>query len=99
MIRPVSKPRFVAILNDYQVFKGTCERTMQPFGEPVSASHEARLLIADDRSKLPFGASALYAIHQRSENRILQIFDNAKQVIALPSPRPHQARFPLPKAA
>ena len=73
MIRPVSKPRTVQFLNDFQVFKGNCERTMQPFGQPVSAIHEAKLLIRDDRKKLAAGKSPMYAIHQRSENKILQI--------------------------
>jgi hypothetical protein len=100
MIRPVSKPRSVCLLNDYQVLKGNCERTMQPFGAAVSAAHEARLLIEDDRRKLAIGLSALYVIYQRSENRILQIFDNRRQVVAItPRAKRQQARFPLAQAA
>ena len=99
MIRPVSKARTVSVLNDYQVFKGHCERTMKPFGQPVFATYEARMLIEDDRRKSPLGTSALYAIHQRSENRILQIFEEVKKVVTMPNPRCSQARFPLRKAA
>ena len=72
---------------------------MKPFGQPVSATYEARLLIEDDRRKAPLGTSALYAIYQRSENRILQIFEQAKKVVVMPTPRKQDTRFPLPKAA
>jgi hypothetical protein len=72
---------------------------MQPFGQPVSASHEARLLIDDDRRKLPLGVGALYVIYQRSENRILQIFENRRRVIAISPRRNRQGTFPLAKAA
>lgn len=99
MIRPVSKVRSICVVNDFQVFKGQCETTMKPFGEPVMATHEARLLIEDDRRKSPAGSPALYAIHQRSENRILQIFIKAGNVVVLPAPEKAATRFPLPKAA
>jgi hypothetical protein len=92
MIRPTSKPRTVQFLNDFQVFKGNCERTMQPFGQPVSAVHEARLMIRDDQEKLAAGRSPLYAIHQRSENKILQIFETATKAVSVDP-------FLLPKAA
>ncbi len=80
MIRPVSKFKTILPVNDFQVFKGQCERTMRPFGQPVTAEHEAELMIRDDRDKLPSGSTALYAIHQRSENKILQIVKSAPRV-------------------
>ncbi|MDQ2775404.1 MAG: hypothetical protein M3Y57_10890 [Acidobacteriota bacterium] len=92
MIRPVSKSRTVQFLNDFQVFKGNCESTMKPFGQPVSAMHEAELMIRDDQEKLAAGKSPLYAIHQRSENKILEIVQTAKKAV---SANP----FILPKAA
>ncbi len=92
MIRPVSKPRTVQFLNDFQVFKGNCQKTMKPFGQPVSALHEAELMISDDQNKLAAGRTPLYAIHQRSENRILEIFETAKGALSADS-------FMLPKAA
>jgi hypothetical protein len=46
---------------------------MKPFGQPVAAAHEAYLLIRDDQKSLGEGASALYCVHQRSENKILKI--------------------------
>jgi hypothetical protein len=58
-------------LNDFQVFKGRSETTMKAFGGPVMARHEARLLVSDDQKT---SGNAMYAIHQRSENRILQIY-------------------------
>jgi hypothetical protein len=99
MIRPVSKIRPAVLMNDYQVFKGECENTMRPFGQPVSVSHEAQMLIQDDRGKLAAGVVALYAIHQRSENRITQIVEH-RPVIAMPAPRKLKSSvFPLLKAA
>jgi hypothetical protein len=99
MIRPVSNTRPMPLFNDYQVLKGQCEKTMKPFGQPVSATHEARLMIEDDRSKLQAGENALYVIHQRSENRIVQIVDSMKSKLRqMPSRKPALA-FPLPKAA
>ena len=92
MIRPVSKPRNAHHLNDFQVFKGSSERTMKPFGRPMSATHEARLMIRDDQEKLAAGLAPLYAIHQRSENKILRIVQTAKQAVRMEP-------FPLPKAA
>lgn len=73
MTKRNSKIRVITALNDYQVLKGKCERTMEPFGEPMSALHEARLIVEDDRSKLPAGSQALYVVHQRSKNRIVHI--------------------------
>lgn len=74
MIKPISKTRMTTpALNDFQVLKGKCERTMKPFGEPTSALHEARLIVEDDRSKLAAQEKALYVVHQRSENRIVHI--------------------------
>ena len=99
MIRPVSKNRPTTILNDFQVFKGKCENTMRQFGQPVSAEHEANLIIRDDRGKLAAGVVALYAIHQRSENRITRIFEH-KEVIAKPvRSKKRASAFPLSKAA
>ncbi len=92
MIRPVSKPRTVQFLNDFQVFKGNCERTMQPFGQPVSVVHEAQLIIRDDQQKLAAGRSPLYAIHQRSENKILEILPTERKAVSADW-------FMLPKAA
>ena len=91
MIRPISKPRTVQFLNDFQVFKGNCERTMQPFGQPVAAAHEARLMIRDDQQKLAAGILPLYAIHQRSENRILQIVQTEAKAAASPVLLPRAA--------
>lgn len=73
MIKPVSKNRNLAFINNFQVMKGKCAKTMENFGEPVSAAHEAHLLIRDDSTKLPAGEQAMYVIHHRSENRILKI--------------------------
>jgi hypothetical protein len=99
MIRPTSKNRPALFLNDFQVFKGKCENTMRPFGRPVSATHEAQLLIRDDRGKLPVGALALYAIHQRSENRITQIIEH-RRAIAMPvRPSRKVSLSPVLKAA
>lgn len=99
MIRPVSKNRTAMIVNDYQVFKGECENSMRPFGQPVSVAHEAQLMIRDDRRKLAAGAIAMYAIHQRSENRITQIIQH-RRVIAFPASAAKRASiFPLLKAA
>ncbi len=61
-------------LNDFQVFKGGCERTMKAFGSPVMARHEACLIVRDDQKKEAGTVRSLYAIHQRSENRIVEIF-------------------------
>ena len=99
MIRPTSKIQHTFLLNDYQVFKGACQNTMKPFGQPVSAGHEAHLLIEDDRSKLPLSETALYCIHQRSENRILTIVEANENVVVMPKPKAAPSRLPLPKAA
>lgn len=99
MIRPVSKIRPAALLNDFQVFKGQCSQTMKPFGAPVTAAHEAYLLIRDDRSKLTAGESPMYAIHQRSENRIVKIMEHVRQVVTLRPRTKGPSAFPLPKAA
>lgn len=92
MIRPVSKPRSLQIVNDYQVFKGSCENSMKPFGQPVAVQHEASLMIRDDRRALPAGSVAMYAIHQRSENRILKIVNvsGPAKVLTMPSRRRQQ---------
>jgi hypothetical protein len=60
-------------LNDFQVFKGRCEKTMDTLGGPVMAHHEACLLVRDDQAVSDPKAAAIYAIYKRSENRILQI--------------------------
>ena len=100
MIRPVSKTRTVFIMNDFQVFKGASETTMQTFGQPVAAAHEAELMIRDDKQTLKPGASALYAIHQRSENRIIRIVEavGAAKVVPMPT-RGMIVRTPVLKAA
>ncbi len=99
MIRPVSKIRTATAVNDFQVFKGECANTMRPFGQPVSVTYEADLMIQDDRRKLAAGTVAMYAIHQRSENRIIQIVEHRK-VIAFPvAPQKKALVFPLLKAA
>jgi hypothetical protein len=59
------------ILNDFQIYKGLTLETSKPFGGPVMAYHEARLLIRDDQEH---STPAAYFIYRRSENRILQIF-------------------------
>jgi 5'(3')-deoxyribonucleotidase len=98
MIRPISKIRpCTFFLNDYQVLKGKCEKTMENFGLPVSVAHEARLMIDDDLQTLEAGEKALYAIHQRSENRIVKIVETAKALVT--TLRPAGTRFPLRKAA
>lgn len=101
MIKPVSKNRPSAFLFDFQVLKGKCERTMKAFGEPVSAAHEARLLIEDDAAKLTAGENALYVIHQRSENRILKIVEMPRiAVLRTPAPRvAPSSKFPSTQAA
>jgi hypothetical protein len=60
-------------IQDFQIFKGVTETTMKPFGSPVMAHHEARLLVKNDQQKLADGIPVMYAIYKRSENRILQI--------------------------
>jgi hypothetical protein len=94
MIRPVSKPRSLQIVNDYQVFKGSCENSMKPFGQPVAVQHEANLMIRDDRRALPAGSVAIYAIHQRSENRIIKIVNmtGPAKVMTMPTRRVVQNR-------
>ncbi len=67
-------------LNDFQVFKGRCEQTMQAFGGPVMAHHVAQLLVRDDQASAAPGTPALYAIYKRSENRILQIMQTPEAV-------------------
>jgi hypothetical protein len=101
MIKPVSKNRSAAFLFDFQVLKGKCEKTMKAFGKPVCATHEARLLIEDDARKLSAGETALYVIHQRSENRILKIVEMPRlAVLKTPASRSNRsARFPLLQAA
>ncbi len=99
MIRPTSKTRPTVLLNDYQVFKGKCEKTMLPFGQHVSAAHEAQLLIRDDRGKLAAGSVALYAIHQRSENRITQIVQHRAVAVLPVRPRRSVPVYPMLKAA
>ena len=99
MIRPVSKTRSAAFLNDYQVLKGQCPKTMKNFGEPVSATHEAELLIKDDRNKMSAGEDAWYVIHQRSENRIVGSFNFVKAKLATMPVRARAAALPLPQAA
>ena len=68
-----SAMRMMRPLNDFQVFKGGCEKTMEAFGRPVMVHHEAQLLIRDDQAAAAPGTTALYAIYKRSDNRILQI--------------------------
>lgn len=92
MIRPISKARTLQFVHDFQIFKGASETTMQPFGQPVVAAHEAELMIRDDRKTVPPGASMIYAIHQRSENRIVKIWNVAPAEDKLPC-------LDLPKAA
>lgn len=87
MIRPVSKVRPALVLNDFQVFKGQSAQTMKPFGEPVTAMHEANLMIRDDRSKLTGGQNVIYAIHQRSENKILKIVETVRAAVLPIRPR------------
>lgn len=74
-----SARKIIQPLNDFQVFKGGCEQTMKTFGGPVMAHHVARLLVRDDQANAP-GTRALYAIYQRSENRILQILQTPEAV-------------------
>ena len=45
-----SNVRTMRPLNDFQVFKGACEKSMKEFGSPVMAHHEARLLVQDDQA-------------------------------------------------
>lgn len=74
--------RNIRLLNDFQIFKGLSETDMKPFGSPVMAHHEAQLMIRDDQASAK--TPALYAIHKRSENRILQIFGTPQEVVTLP---------------
>jgi hypothetical protein len=101
MIRPESKTRTIQFVNDFQVFKGSCQNTMKPFGQPVTAAHEADLMIRDDKKTLEPGSVALYAIHQRSEHRIIKIV-NARglgKVVPMPSREKKPVATLLPKAA
>ncbi len=97
MIRPVSKPRTAQFVNDFQVLKGRCENTMTTFGQPVAVAHEAELMIRDDKKKMPAGSVALYAIHQRSENRIIKIVNARGPAKVVPMPT--RPSFPFVKAA
>jgi len=73
MKSPKSAIRAKCPLNDFQVFKGRSEDTMEPFGIPLMAHHEAQLIVRDDQRTEPAGMPAIYAIYKRSENRIVQI--------------------------
>jgi hypothetical protein len=98
MIRPVSKTRNFHFVSNFQIFKGASAETMQPFGAPVAAAHEARLIIRDDQEKT--ASTAMYAIHGRSENRILQIIEAPERaVIAFKPRRMMGTRLPMPLAA
>jgi hypothetical protein len=101
MIRPVSKTRTLQFVNDFQVFKGACENSMKTFGQPVVAAHEAELMIRDDKNELAPGVVALYAIHQRSENRIIKIVNavGKAKVVEMPMARTRVLAMALPKAA
>jgi len=44
---------------------------MKPFGGPVMTSHEARLMMNDDREKSDPARAAEYAIIDHSENRVI----------------------------
>jgi len=44
------------------------------------AQHVAHLLVRDDQANAAPGTRALYAIYQRSENRILQILQTREVV-------------------
>jgi hypothetical protein len=44
---------------------------MKPFGGPVMTSHEARLMMNDDREKNDPAVAAEYAIVDHSENRVI----------------------------
>jgi hypothetical protein len=61
----------VKILYDFQIYKGLTLETSEPFGKPMMACHEARLMVRDAQER---SAPAAYFIYQRSKNRILQIF-------------------------
>jgi hypothetical protein len=101
MIKPVNKNRPAAFVFDFQILKGKCSKTMRLYGTPVATAHEARLLVEDDALKLPAGENAIYAIHWRSENRILKIIETAvlPQMRRPKSKLPPAPRFPLAKAA
>ena len=81
-------------VKDFQIFKGRCEQTMQTFGGPVMAHHEARLLVRDDQQNSAPGSHALYAIYKRSENRILQIITQTPAEVNS-APKPVALPFPL----
>jgi hypothetical protein len=78
-----SAMRMMRPLNDFQVFKGRCEKTMEAFGAPVMVHHEAQLMVRNDQALAAAGTTAMYAIYKRSENRILQIV-KAAETAALP---------------
>jgi hypothetical protein len=80
MLKPTAR-RSMRPLNDFQVFKGQSETTMQAFGGPVMAHHEACLMVRDDQRS---SKTAMYAIYRRSENRILQIMHSNAEADALP---------------
>ncbi len=104
MIRTTSKPNTSVFLKDFQVYKGQTEETMESFGPAVFTLHEARLMIQSDRQNTKSKSPTLYAIHQRSENKILQIIQSPgiqsknANVISIDESR-KASRFPLPKAA
>ncbi len=55
----------------FQVYKGACDKSMKPFGGPVMTSHEAKLMMNDDREKNDPALAAEYAIIDHSENRVI----------------------------
>ena len=88
-------------LSDFQVLKGDCLETMKAFGSPVMANHEAKLMIRDDQESSALNAKASYAIHQRSENRILEIIEPKVRVLESRkgSARKAVPTFPLKRSA
>ena len=98
-MRLTSKARNNAFLENFQVLKGECQDSMENFGSPVFTIHEARLLIQNDRQKMPAGSSALYAIHHRAENKITDMIEARKASVTTIGKKNDQSRFPFRPAA
>jgi hypothetical protein len=62
----------MARLFKFQVCKKTrAENRWNPFGNPSMTSHDARLMMNDDRKKSDPAEAAEYAIVDLSENRVI----------------------------
>ena len=61
----------MARLYRFQVCKTDPKKTWSRLGSPSTTSHEARLIMNDDREKTDPAQAAEYAIVDLSENRVI----------------------------